>query len=159
MSFEDTWDTKSPCRTVQSQSPGKVAFGAHRKSMHYSSDSMQPRTLYGGGLMPQSHQDFDPWKKEEKFDPGAAAPHPHDSMYAANKQEMPFRTEQEAWVITPTMGSTVVLKTSGVGTVPTWKNAPIILDIRKHTMDRQRENPTFDLVSKHEIRWGRLRYP
>ena len=85
MSFEDTWDTRSPCRTVQSQSPGKVAFGAHRKSTDYSSDNMRPRTPYGGRLKPQPHQDFDP---------RAAAPHPHDSMYAANKQGMPFRTDQ-----------------------------------------------------------------
>ena len=69
MSFEDTWDTKSPCRTVQSQSLGKISFGAHRKSRHYSSDNMRPRTPYGGGLTPQPYQDFDPRKKKEKFDP------------------------------------------------------------------------------------------
>ena len=61
MSFEDIWDMKSPRRTVQSQSPGKVTFGAHRNSTHYPSEyNMPPRTPFGGGRTPQSHQDFDP---------------------------------------------------------------------------------------------------
>ena len=104
MPFEDTWDSKSPCRTVQSQSPGKVAFEAHRKSTHYSSDNMRLRTPYGDGLTPQPHQDFDPRKKEEKLDPRAAAPHPHDSMFAVNKQEMPFRTDQGGMGNNPNYG-------------------------------------------------------
>ena len=110
MSFEDTWDTKSPCRTVQSQSPGKVAFETHRKSTDYSSDNMQPRTPYGGGLMPQPHQDFDPWKKEEKFLEQRHQTPIAPCMPRTNKKCSSELTK-EAWVIIPTMGSTVVLKT------------------------------------------------